>query len=38
VIYHNAFISNHLIHTKNVAGIVQAGRARWKIENENNTA
>ena len=36
VIYHNAFISNHLIHTKNVAGIVLAGRARWKIENENN--
>ena len=34
--YHNAFISDWKITDKNVAGIVAAGRARWKIENENN--
>ena len=34
--YHNAFITNWKITEKNVAGIVAAGRARWKIENENN--
>jgi len=34
--YHNAFITNFTITDKNVAGIVAAGRARWKIENENN--
>jgi len=35
-IYHNAFITDFKITDKNVAGIVAAGRARWKIENENN--
>lgn len=35
-IYHNAFITDFKITDKNVAGIVVAGRARWKIENENN--
>ena len=34
--YHNAFITDWNITDKNVAGIVAAGRARWKIENENN--
>jgi len=34
--YHNAFITDWKISEKNVAGIVAAGRARWKIENENN--
>lgn len=34
--YHNAFVSDWTITDKNVAGIVAAGRARWKIENENN--
>lgn len=34
--YHNAFISDWKITNKNVPGIVAAGRARWKIENENN--
>lgn len=34
--YKNSFITNHLITKKNVAEIVKAGRARWKIENENN--
>ena len=36
VLYHNAFVSNHAIHAGNVAAIAQAGRARWKVENENN--
>lgn len=35
-IYHNAFATNHAITEHNVADIVRAGRARWKIENENN--
>ena len=35
-IYHNAFITDFTITEHNVAGIVAAGRARWKIENENN--
>jgi hypothetical protein len=35
-IYHNAFITDFTITDENVAGIVAAGRARWKIENENN--
>lgn len=34
--YHNTFITDWKITDKNVAGIVAAGRARWKIENENN--
>jgi hypothetical protein len=34
--YHNSFITDWKITDKNVAGIVAAGRARWKIENENN--
>ena len=36
VLYHNAFISNHTINADNVADMVLAGRARWKVENENN--
>jgi hypothetical protein len=36
IIYHNAFITNHILTTDNVASVVQAGRTRWKIENENN--
>ena len=36
VIYKNAFISNHHINTNNVVELVRAGRARWKVENENN--
>jgi len=35
-IHHNAFITDWTITNENVAGIVAAGRARWKIENENN--
>ena len=36
VTYHNAFATNHTITAANVAEIVRAGRARWKVENENN--
>jgi len=34
--YQNSFMTNHLITKENVVEIVKAGRARWKIENENN--
>lgn len=36
VVYRNAFATNHTIDAGNVAEIVRAGRARWKVENENN--
>jgi len=36
VMYHNAFATNHTITADNVLDIVRDGRARWKIENENN--
>jgi hypothetical protein len=36
VIYHNSFITDWNITEKNVAGLVAAARARWKIENEHN--
>lgn len=36
IIYRNSFVTNHEITEKNVKEIVRAGRARWKIENENN--
>lgn len=35
-LYYNTFATNHLLSDQNVAAIVTAGRARWKIENENN--
>jgi hypothetical protein len=35
-LYHNAFITNHTLTAENVATIIVSGRARWKIENENN--
>ena len=35
-VYKNAFATNHAIDAANVAEIVRAGRARWKVENENN--
>lgn len=35
-LYHNAFATNHRLTNETVAPIVAAGRARWKIENENN--
>ncbi len=36
VLYHNAFITNHLITTTGVDTLGHIGRARWKVENENN--
>jgi len=36
ILYQNAFVTNHSITTDNVTVVVQAGRTRWKIENENN--
>lgn len=35
-LYHNSFITNLEITEENVASIARSGRARWKIENENN--
>ena len=34
-IYGNSFITNHVLHEQTVADIAAAGRARWKIENED---
>lgn len=36
VLYRNAWATSHRINQHNVADIVAAGRARWKVENENN--
>ena len=36
VCYRNSFITDWEIGAENVAGLVAAGRARWKIENEHN--
>lgn len=34
--YRNGFITDWALSADNVAGLVAAGRARWKIENEHN--
>ena len=36
VLYKNAFITDFEVRENNVEAIVRDGRARWKIENENN--
>ena len=36
VLYHNAFITNHSITAATVDPLGRVGRARWKVENENN--
>ena len=36
VVYHNAFATNLSLSDQTVGPVVAAGRARWKIENENN--
>ena len=36
VLYHNAWITDWPITAQNVAALAASGRARWKIENENN--
>lgn len=35
-LYKNAFVTNHPLTPDSIGPIVAAGRARWKIENENN--
>lgn len=35
VLYHNAWVTNHTLSSRNVAQLSQLGRARWKVENEN---
>jgi hypothetical protein len=35
-LYHNAFATLHPLTDTTVPAIVAAGRARWKVENENN--
>ena len=34
--YHNSWVTSHLLSVDTVEAIIQAGRCRWKIENENN--
>ena len=36
VLYKNSFATNHEITNDTVTEIVQCGRTRWKVENENN--
>ena len=36
LLYRNAYITDWEITAENVSGLVAAGRARWKIENESN--
>ena len=36
VLYRNSFASNHLLTDENMVQMVEAGRTRWKVENENN--
>jgi hypothetical protein len=35
-LYFNTFVTDHFISGLNVIEITEAGRSRWKIENENN--
>jgi hypothetical protein len=35
-LYQNSFVTNHPVTIANVPDLTQVGRARWKIENENN--
>ncbi|HBF33858.1 TPA: hypothetical protein DDW35_04785 [Candidatus Sumerlaeota bacterium] len=36
ILYRNSWITDWAIDADNVAGLASSGRARWKIENENN--
>ena len=36
VVYRNAWATSHTINDQTIEAIVTAGRARWKVENENN--
>jgi hypothetical protein len=35
-LYHHSFITHHCLSAENVVQAAQAGRGRWKIDNENN--
>ena len=35
-LYHNSWITNHRLTADTVVDVAQAGRGRWKVENENN--
>ena len=35
-IYHNSWVTNHALTRDNIVAFADAGRARWKVENENN--
>lgn len=35
-LYFNSFVTNHPLTEQTVIPLVEAGRARWKVENENN--
>ncbi len=35
-LYHNTWVTNHSVTTETVRALAAVGRARWKIENENN--
>jgi hypothetical protein len=36
VVYHNSFITNHVVTADHAETVVAAGRSRWKIENEDH--
>ena len=36
VIYKNSFITNHELNDENIFKMFNAGRTRWKVENESN--
>ncbi len=36
IVYRNAFATDYLLDRKNIKQIIEAGRTRWKVENENN--
>lgn len=36
--YHNAFITDYPLNSDTVVAVTKGGRARWKIENENNNS
>ena len=36
VLYRNAWATSHALSARTVAAVAEAGRSRWKIENENN--
>lgn len=36
ILYQNSFSTNHILTIDNITDVVRDGRARWKVENENN--